>query len=235
MKKLNPKLMRVFFTTITTVLFILMVAACTNKSNKEVVTAISLTKMNVLYVGVDNPVVIAVSGHSSDEIEVSVPDDAAKITVTGEKGQFIINPKRPGVLTMVVKAKGITMLEAMFRVKALPNPVVMVNGQQGGYVDKDVLAAQEEVTAFMPNFDFDLKFTIQSFVVSTADKNGYMIQISSDSNKLTEQQKELIKKLKKGQRVNFEEVKAMGPDGSIRDLPAIVFEIIQGNQQIELN
>ena len=226
MKKLNPKSKRVFFTSFTAVLFLLIIVGCTNKSNKEVVTAISLSKMNVLYIGVDNPVVIAVSGHSSDEIEVSVPDETAKITATGEKGQYIINPKRPGVLTIVVKAKGIQVLEAMFRVKALPNPVVMVNGQQGGYVEKDILAGQEEVIAFMPNFDFDLKFVVQSFVVSTADKNGSMIQISSDSNKLTGQQKELIKNLKKGQRVNFEEVKALGPDGSIRDLPAIVFEII---------
>lgn len=223
MKKLNPNARLLFLACSVIVSILIVSAACTQKGSDNVVTAISLTKMNVLYVGVDNPVAIAVSGHSSDEIEASVLDDAAKIT--GEKGQYIINPKRTGVLTLVVKAKGVTMLEAMFRVKALPDPAVMVNSQQGGYIDKDVLAAQEEIMAFMSNIDFDLKFTIQSFVVSTADRNGYMIQISSDSNKLTEQQKELIKNLKKGQRVNFEDVKAMGPDGSIRDLPPIVFEI----------
>ncbi|MCK7528818.1 MAG: hypothetical protein MZV64_70330 [Ignavibacteriales bacterium] len=48
-------------------------AACTNKGNQaRWLLAISLTKMNVLYVGVDNPVVVAVSGYTSDEIEVSV-------------------------------------------------------------------------------------------------------------------------------------------------------------------
>ncbi|MCK7528819.1 MAG: hypothetical protein MZV64_70335 [Ignavibacteriales bacterium] len=53
---------------------------------------------------------------------------------------------------MVVKAKGVVVLEAMFQVKAMPDPVVMVNGQKGGKIEKDVLAAQEEVQVIYGKF-----------------------------------------------------------------------------------
>jgi len=54
---------------------------------------------------------------------------------------------------------------------------------------------------------------------------GYEQKKSSRSNKFTNQQKELLNKLNRGQRVFFEGIKAKGPDKLTRDLPPIVFKI----------
>jgi len=78
----------------------------------------------------------------------------------------------------------------------------------------------------MENFDFELEFKIIEFSVSTTDKGGYTIQQKTTGNKFTQAQYNLLKDIRRGQRVNIEDVKAVGPDGSVRNLPPIVFEII---------
>jgi len=74
------------------------------------------------------------------------------------------------------------------------------------------------------NFDFDIKFSVVSFVLSTAtpDSNKGIGEISK-SNKFTNQQIDLIKSLVKNQKIMFEDIIVVGPDGMQRKLNPIVF------------
>ncbi|OFX19219.1 MAG: hypothetical protein A2041_10875 [Bacteroidetes bacterium GWA2_31_9b] len=188
---------------------------------------VSPTKMNVFYVGVDNPVSISIAGIAGDKIEPSITN--GKIIKKGD-GEFIVNVNRPGnsLITVVANIDGTrkSMGVASFRVKALPDPVVKVAGKQGGKIEKNVLNAQAGVFAVMDNFDFELEFKIIDFSVSTTDKGGYYIVQKATGNKFTPAQFNMLKEIKRGQRVNIEDVKAVGPDGSVRNLASIVFEII---------
>ncbi len=190
---------------------------------EKVAAAISPTKMNVLYVGIDNPIKVAVSGYESTEIDVAITN----ASIRGKEGEYIVNPKRPGSSIFVVRAKGEVVQQTTFRVKGLPDPMVMVAGKRGGEISKNVLLAQEAVFAMMANFDFDIEFKIEGFTVSTTDEDGYYIEVNSGSNKITKEQKQLIENCPVGARVNFEQVTAKGPDGTIRKLPAIVFKIVE--------
>jgi hypothetical protein len=111
-----------------------------------------------------------------------------------------------------------------FRVKTVPNPVTMVNGQKGGLISQGVLLAQIGVIAEMENFDFDLKFTVTEFTVS-AVVQGFVREYTSKSNKFTPDQKSLIKNLSRGNNVYIQDVKAVGPDGSTRSLSTINFKL----------
>ncbi|NOQ24069.1 MAG: hypothetical protein GQ564_01795 [Bacteroidales bacterium] len=199
-------------------------------SEKEVpkyhdgVTAIALTKMNVLYVGADNPVKIAVSGFECSEISSSITNGS--IRKVGVNGDYIINPKRVGTSLVSVKANGIVVQKTEFRVKGIPDPVAMVAGKKGGEIKKNVMLEQKEVIAYMQNFDFDLNFEVVGFNLSTTDDKGYTIESKSNSNKITEKQIEILKNAPIGNRINFEDIKAIGPDGSIRKIPSIVFKLI---------
>ena len=77
------------------------------------------------------------------------------------------------------------------------------------------------------NFDFDLNYEVVEFTVSTTNEGGYYVSAKSDSNKLTEAQKDLLNSVRVGTRVNFEDVKCKGPDGKIKDIASIVFEIVE--------
>ncbi len=188
---------------------------------------VSPTKMNLFYVGVDNPVSISIAGVPGNKISPSITNATIK---KQRDGEYIVNPKRPGNSLISVRAEidGVTknMGTAQFRVRGLPDPVVKVAGKKGGKIQKNVLAAQAGVFADMENFEFDLEFKIIEFTVSTTDRGGYYIDAPNKGNTFTKAQYDLIKGLRRGSRLNFEEVKAVGPDGSVRNLAPIVFEII---------
>lgn len=188
---------------------------------------VSPTKMNVFYVGVDNPVSVSIAGVPSNKISPSMTN--GKIRKQRE-GEYIVNPKRPGNSLISVRAEidGVSknMGTVPFRVRGLPDPTVQVAGKKGGKIQRNVLAAQTGVFAVMENFEFDLEFKIIEFTVSTTDRGGYTIDAGTKGNVFTKAQQNLIKALKRSQRLNIEDIKAIGPDGSVRNLAPIVFEII---------
>lgn len=188
---------------------------------------VSPTKMNVFYVGVENPVSISIAGVAGDKIMPSITNASIR---KQKDGEYIVLPKRPGnsLITVVAEIDGVrkNMGTAPFRVKALPDPLVQVAGKKGGKIEKNTLAAQAGVFAVMDAFDFDLEFKIIEFTVSTTDRGGYTIDAGTKGNVFTKAQLDIIKGLRKSQRLNIEDVKAIGPDGSVRSLVPIVFEII---------
>ncbi|HEX3008773.1 MAG TPA: GldM family protein, partial [Bacteroidales bacterium] len=58
-----------------------------------------------------------------------------------------------------------------------------------------------------------------------ANQGGFSQDIPSKSNRITQAQKNLITSLSKGQKVYFLDIKAVGPDGGVRELLPIVFKI----------
>ena len=190
----------------------------------EGAVTVAPTKMNVFYLGVDNPVDVSVAGVQPDKIDISVTN--ARHEKRG--GSYIIKPIRPGNAFVVVYAtidgERREMGRKEFRVKTVPNPVAMVNNQKGGAINQNILAAQLGVVAEMENFDFDLKFTITEFTVS-AVVQGFVREFTSKSNRFTPEQQNLIKSLSRGNNVYIQDIKAVGPDGSTRPLSTINFKL----------
>jgi len=65
------------------------------------------------------------------------------------------------------------------------------------------------------------KYEIVSFDMS-ATVNGYEQEKRSYSNKLTSSQKNMIKKLKKGQKIYFTNIKAKDEEGTVKKIHSIV-------------
>lgn len=181
---------------------------------------VSPSKMNVFYVGVDNPVEISVPGVPSSQLKASMSNGS----LSQSKEGYVARLKVPGKVTISVTANNKPMGSKEFRVKTVPSPVAEVNNQRGGTISIPVLQAQRNVVAKMENFDFDLKFNVTSFTISTRTKDGFIIDKRSDSDKINSEQKQLLAGLTRGQKIYFEEIKAKGPDGTERDLGAISFK-----------
>jgi hypothetical protein len=197
-------------------MLVFFISCFNGTKNKEMVTAIAPTKMNVLYIGLDNPVKIAVSDVDVNKISVTVDNG----TIKGEKGAYIINPKDVGPAKIIVSSNGKAIDSAIFRVKYVPDPVAKVGGSKGGEIDRSFLLEQKGVIAELENSDFDLSFKVVQFTVSTVF-GKYMEDRTVNSNMFTQEQYDLIKKVKKGNKVYIEGIKAVGPDGTIRQLGPI--------------
>ena len=186
---------------------------------------VSPTKMNVFYFGVDNPVDISVPGVPADKI--SAINTNGNITPKG--GSWIVNPKRPGASIIRVFADFDGQKREVgykeFRVKTVPDPVAMVANKEGGGIEKNLLLAATGVQAVMKDFDFDLTFNVTEFTVM-APVQGFVQEYKSTNNRFTEKQKDLIKTLSRGNPVYIQDIKAVGPDGTVRILGTIYFKII---------
>ncbi|OFX43321.1 MAG: hypothetical protein A2046_08385 [Bacteroidetes bacterium GWA2_30_7] len=186
---------------------------------------VSPTKMNVMYIGVDNPMDISVSGFTDDKVSAGISQGSLVKTGTG----WIAKVSTAGEATVSVSAKddegkSKPMGQSKFRVKRVPDPVAKVAGKREGVIAKNLLVAQSGVMADLENFDFDLKFVVKGFRVSAMIK-GFEQTKTSPSNILTADQKAIINNAEKGQKVFFEDIKAVGPDGSVRSLSPIIFKL----------
>ncbi|HOT14459.1 MAG TPA: gliding motility protein GldM [Bacteroidales bacterium] len=191
----------------------------------EPMLVVSPTKMNVFYLGVDNPVEISVPGVEAEKIFPSISNG----TITKSGKSFIVRPSKSGIAQINILAEIDKQKKQMgakeFRVKIVPDPVAKVAGIKGsGVIDKNVLLAQSGIVAEMENFDFDLQFKVTEFKVSV-NVGGFSNDKTSKSNKFTPEQFNLIKGANRGQKVYIEDVKAVGPDGSIRLLGSIALTL----------
>jgi len=188
-------------------------------------STVSLTKMNILYAGLPNPVSISVPGMSSRDITASMQN--GRIERTGDG--FLAYPDKVGVkayisvsvtVDKVVKQMGTTE----FRVKKVPNPIATVAGKNEGLISKNQLIAEQGVFADIPDFDFDLKFQVLSFVVSTS-QGGFMVEKPTNGARFTQEQRDLFSKLTRGNHLYIDNIVAKGEDGFTRNLSPISFKI----------
>ena len=186
---------------------------------------VSPTKMNVFYVGVKNPVSISAPGFTSDRIRATMSN--GKLSQRGN--DYIAEPKvafRDAQVSVEANFDGEwrPLRTVDFRVKPIPDPVAKIADMNGGRIKKNLLLAQTGVDAVMDNFDFDLEFKITGFTVSTIQK-GFTVDQSSRTDTFTPEQIAMFRNLKRNNKVYIEDIRAVGPDGVTRRLPAIVFRI----------
>lgn len=186
---------------------------------------ISPTKMNVLYIGVPNPIDISVSGFRDDQISASITQGSLSKSGAG----WVANVKTVGKCSINVSVRddkgGSRSMGSMeFRVKRVPDPIPKVANMKSGGISKSLLLSQIGVKADLENFDFDLKFDVVGFTVSATIK-GFEESKTSNSSRITPEQLALIQKIPVGQSVYFSDVKCKRPDGVISNIGTIKLKI----------
>jgi gliding motility-associated protein GldM len=188
-------------------------------------TAISLTKMNVLYIGVDNPVSIAASG-GAEQLNPSIVGGGGSLTKVGP-GQYIA---RVNSVTddcrIVVNVAGKVAGQQVFRVRTIPDPVATVGGYSSGdNIAAGAFRAQGGVGAYIKDFPFELKYSVTGFTVTGETDDGDLIEAQSQGNTWSAQAKNVVNRVKAGQTITIDNIRAMGPDGRSRKLPSLVYYI----------
>lgn len=182
---------------------------------------VSADKMNVFYIGVENPVTISVPGIANENVRASMT--AGTLTPKGG-GKYIVTvaPGPPNTTVNVsatIGGKTSPMGNSLFRIKKVPNPVPKIGGYSTGVVSKAVLQAAKTIVPVMENFDFELFFKVVSFTM-TMNITGDLIEENAIGNQLTETMINKIKNAKPGTKVYLENIKAYGA-GETRLLPPI--------------
>ncbi len=189
---------------------------------------VSATKMNVFYIGVDNPISFAVAGVPNDKIFPSISGCGGRIKKTNRG--YIVTCTKPGNDCRISVAGDVNgtrknMGGMNFRVKRVPDPTAKVAGKGGGKISKEELLENGKIDALIDNFDFDIRFKVVEFQL-IAYIGGFSQSVICKGSKFNDVAFNIIKKAKRGQFIYLGNIKAVGPDGKIRPINGIIFKLI---------
>lgn len=189
-------------------------------------TAISLPEMNVLYVGYPNKVTVSGGGVGAEKISIDVDGGGANVRKTAN-GEFIVNVSQQ-TDNCVIKAfaEGKQIGALTYRVRLMPGASASVGGKKSGEnVNAATLAAQPGVGAGIENFPLPLKYSVTRFQVVGTDADGNLIRENCNGNTFTPRAKQIIRDSRSGDIITIEEIYCQGPDGSVKKLPSLLYNI----------
>ena len=191
----------------------------------ETSVTVSADKMNVFYIGVDNPISVAAAGYSINDISVGINGGGGKVRKVGSNN-YMVNVSQPGDAKVVVRNKGKQVRSVPFRVKRIPNPEARLGNKNGGNIGSGEFKAQRGVLAILEGFDFDARCNINRFeVVYVAPRQDAVLSENSGPvfNGKTGR---LIGRAKPGDTYYFRDVRAKCPgDKNTRKINDMVFNI----------
>jgi gliding motility-associated protein GldM len=183
--------------------------------------SIFLEKMNVMYIGVDNPITVSSGSGKAEKMAVSFT--GGSIAGAGGGGKYIAKPTTPGPATVNVSVEG-KSFPFPIRVKYLPDPVPVVGTLSGGKMPSSNFKVMGGVRAILKESDFDAPFQVLSYTIA-GNGAGFQqytpVQVTGNawgSNAV-------ITQCKPGSTVFIDEIIARGPDGKNRKLPSIAFQL----------
>ncbi len=187
---------------------------------------VAATKMNVFYIGVDNPVSVTAAGISSNALKVN----ASGVTLKKDgRGGYIATASRPGEAKITVSGGGLKPTNFPFRVKRIPDPTPALGAgpnKKGGVMPNGEFKAQLGLAAILEGFDFDAKCKIQGYEITRVAKRQDPVSHVNGGARYGDAAKRAVMQAKPGDTYYFDKVKARCPgDSAGRKLSSVVFKI----------
>ncbi|SHL85058.1 gliding motility-associated protein GldM [Chitinophaga jiangningensis] len=191
-------------------------------------TSISADKMNVLYIGVQNPISISAAGVPAESVSASL-SGSGSITKKSA-GTYVVNVSSPGkaVINVVANIDGKTrsLGQKEFRVKRVPDPTLQVGTYKGGSVKAAEFRIQLGVRAVLEDFEFEgVKYDVVGFRVGIESRGKEYQEGDASSPYFPANLAASIRSLRPGDIVHIDNVKVKGPDGVVRTMPSTMYKL----------
>lgn len=190
---------------------------------------ISADAMNVLYIGLDNPVSVSVPGFAPELVTPSISGGGGSLTK--EKGnQYVCKVSQRGDATISVSVKvdgqGKAMGSQKFRVRAVPKPEGQLGTLQSGTHSLGAIKAQNAIFASLgEGFAFEnVKYQVTSYNFTLSPRRGDAKFARGEGGALSPQVKSYINAAKSGDKIIVSDIQAKGPGGN-RTLSPIVIDV----------
>lgn len=139
----------------------LIVSSLNSKSQKAVV---SLPAMNVIYIGLENPIDVAVEGYNNSQLSIST---SGCELIGSPAERMYLRASEPGkcIVSVNYNKDGVGQKqEFSFRVKSIPKPEVCFGALEEGNYPAAALLGQNVIGANIPGFVFmAVKYNVVSY------------------------------------------------------------------------
>jgi len=182
--------------------------------------AVQLDNMNVLFIGVDNPVTISGSG-SVDQIKASISGGGGVLNGGGAHRTIRVTQETDDCVISVTTPDGKTT-RVPFRVRSIPDPSPMIGTFKSGNIPAAQFKGQQGVRAIVENFYYKTQFNVTTFRM-TGDGNGFEdIMEANNTGAAWNECQNIVNKCRAGSFVTIEDIYAVGPDGRRRRLNPLI-------------
>lgn len=190
-------------------------------------TSISADKMNVLYIGLPNPISISAAGVPAESVNASI--SVGNIRKQGA-GNYVVTVTNPGraIINVVANVDGKTksLGSKEFRVKMIPDPVLKVGMNKSGVMKAADFKVQGGLRADLENFEFEgVKYDVVSYRVGIEARGRDYVEGDANSAYFPSNVVAAIRSLRAGDQVYFDNVKVKGPDGIVRNMGNTSFKL----------
>lgn len=180
-------------------------------------------KMNVFYIGVENPVQLQPCGAALADLEVEAT--GGTLTNKGE-GLYTVKVEATGrcKLSVYLKQgdKRKLMEEQEFRCKPLPSPYAALGGMlRNGKATAEKILGLKSVVPMLESFDFEANFVVKSFSMLVVS-NGKTEKAETKGNIYSKEMKAMLEAAKSGDMVIVKDIVVEWPDKSSREISAVV-------------
>jgi gliding motility-associated protein GldM len=186
--------------------------------------SIFLEKMNVVYIGVANPLTISGGTVGAEKVHVSFASPGASITKTSGD-HYEARATTPGIAKIVVNANG-KNFEFPIRVKNLPLPAGFMGSKKGGAISSAEFKAIGGLIARLEDSDFEAPFKVVSYKLGAEGGgiSGYT-EASNEGNRWSGNAASIVGRATPGTHIFFDQIRVIGPDGKQREIAPMVFNL----------
>ncbi len=179
--------------------------------------SVTAEQMNVLYIGVDNPIEVSAAGVSSNSLNAT----GTNVTLTKkDANHYNARVTKVGEAIITLTGENGFSLPRKFRVKRIPDPVakLLAGGDdvnRGGVISSGTMAAAPGLQADLINFDFNARCNIASYTVVVNKRNEDPIAKQGTGNAFSSEIKGALSTIRGGDKVFIFDIKALCPGDDI--------------------
>lgn len=184
---------------------------------------VAADKMNVMYIGVDNPISVSAAGVRTGDLRVSAEGTTLQ-KINGNK--YMARPTTPGKAKIIVSGGGLNPTTFDYRIKRIPDPTLKLGRSTGGRMGNGEFKAHKGPVALLENFDFEARCNIASFELVRLNRDKEARVSQNTGGKYNPETLALVQQAKVGDTYFFNEMKVRCPGDKVgRSLNGLIFNI----------
>jgi gliding motility-associated protein GldM len=182
--------------------------------------SISADNMNVLFIGLDNPMSISIPGITPENTIVNSNNGISLQRLgSGKYTARVSGVKNSGKIYVSARmADGSikSMGEMEYRIRKVPTPKLKLGNLSSGSYEKSMIMSQTYLYAYLENFYFSgVQFKVTKYRMTLVSKRSIGDPAVTVNGNTLNEAKSIINTARSGDMLYFDNVYATGPSGSI--------------------
>lgn len=180
---------------------------------------VSPDNMNVLYIGVDNPISVSAPGYQANQVTVKISQGSLTKKQGGKYDAVVTSQSNRATVEVWANQNGTNkkLSSTEFRVKRIPVPTLTVMNLQSGYIPAARIRASNGILASSNDaFDnFNLPFKILSFKISRKSGGNVTEPHEVTGPGWDDRAKQILRGVKPGDRIWLDNIRIKDPSEKV--------------------